>query len=163
MLMELRASRLFVLHLEKRFRREFFGCIFKQQHNNKTTMTLAVALALGASVFAAIPQEMVAAKDWESLSMCGFATITNYTPKANMADVYSAYLTTTNCIKAAELSLIGYASTPEQCYADVKAKWPSLDAFYAAWRIAGNSKINNLAWQLEIAEEHQCQVHSEAL
>ena len=47
---------------------------------NKTTMTLAVALALGASAFAATPQEMVAAKDWDALSMCGFATITNYTP-----------------------------------------------------------------------------------
>lgn len=120
---------------------------------NKRTMTLAAALALGASAFAATPQEMVAAKDWEALSMSGFATITNYTPKANMADVYSACLTTTNCIKAAELALLGYASTPEQCYADVKAKWPSPDAFYAAWRIASNSKINNLAWQLELAEE----------
>ena len=119
----------------------------------KKIITTVIALALGASAFAATPQEMVAAKDWEALSMCYFAAITNYTPKANMADVYSACLTTTNCIKAAELALLGYASTPEQCYADVKAKWPSPDAFYAAWRIASNSKINNLAWQLEIAEE----------
>ena len=79
----------------------------------KKIITTVIALALGASAFAT-PQEIVAAKDWEALSMCYFAAITNYTPKANMADVYSACLTTTNCIKAAELALLGYASTPEQ-------------------------------------------------
>ena len=119
----------------------------------KKIITTVIALTLGSSAFAETPQEMVAAKDWEGISRYPFAEITNYTPKANMADVYSACLTTTNYGKAVELALLGYASTPEQCYADVKAKWPSPDAFYAAWRIASNSKINNLAWQLEIAEE----------
>ena len=119
----------------------------------KKIITTVIALALGASAFATTPQEMVSAKDWEGISRWSFAAITNYTPKANMADVYSACLTTTNYINAANLALLGYASTPEQCYEDVKAKWPFYTAFYAAWTIAANSKINNLAWQLEIAEE----------
>ena len=119
----------------------------------KKIITTVIALALGASAFATTPQEMVSAKDWEGISRWSFAAITNYTPKANMADVYSACLTTTNYINAANLALLGYAFTPEQCYEDVKAKWPFYTAFYAAWTIAANSKINNLAWQLEIAEE----------
>ncbi len=121
---------------------------------NKTTMTLAAALALGASAFAATPQEMVAAKDWEAFSMCGFATITNYMPKANAADVYAACLATNvNYWKAANLALLGYAASPEQCYNDLKSKWPTKEAFSSAWAIAANKNVNNLAWQLEIAEE----------
>ncbi len=121
---------------------------------NKRTMTLAAALALGASAFAATPQEMVAAKDWEALSMCGFATITNYMPKANAADVYAACLATNvNYYKAASLALLGYAASPEQCYNDLKSKWPTKEAFGSAWAIAANKNVNNHAWQLEIAEE----------
>ena len=121
---------------------------------NKTTMTLAAALALGASAFAATPQEMVAAKDWEALSMCGFAAITNYMPKANAADVYAACLATNvNYWKAADLVLLGYTASPEQCYNDLKAKWPMREAFGSAWKIASNGKVNNHVWQLEIAEK----------
>lgn len=121
---------------------------------NKTTMTLAAALALGASAFTATPHEMVAAKDWEALSMCSFATITNYMPKANAADVYAACLATNvNYWKAARLALLGYAASPEQCYNDLKSKWPTKEAFGSAWEIVANKNVNNLAWQLELAEE----------
>ena len=71
-------------------------------------MTMAAALALGASAFAATPQEMINAEDWDAFAKLPQVQFTNYLAKANIEAVYSACLANTNYTRCSQMAILGY-------------------------------------------------------
>lgn len=71
-------------------------------------ITLASALALGASAFAATPQEIIKAGDWVAFSKLPYVQFTNNLAKADVDAVYNACLANTNYSYCANMAQLGY-------------------------------------------------------
>ena len=115
---------------------------------NKTTMTLAAALALGASAFAATPDELFAAKDWAGVAdYCTIAQITNRLTASNSQAIYDACIASSSKDAAARgcwIAKLGYGSV-ETAFRNAVAK----KNYNAANWLNVNTSTNH-AWTTEL-------------